>query len=145
MIKAILSSLLVVLVCSFANAQTISSSAEKRITLLTRVMATELQLNEAEFIKLKALNRERVLKSDEVASMYSNDPAILTAKLSEIEADFDKQFTALLNPVQLAAYKTYQEDQNAKLTAMQVDKAKDENSTTPAKASAATGKGQIKK
>lgn len=143
MIKTILSSLLVVLVCSLANAQSVSSSADKRIALLTRVMATELQLNEAEYIKLKALNRERVLKSDEVATMYSNDPAILTAKLNEVESEFDKQFTSLLNPVQLAAYKTYQQEQNSKLTAMQVEKPESKigtsNSTT------VTDNGQVKK
>lgn len=143
MIKAIFSSLLVVLVCSFANAQSISSSADKRIALLTRVMATELQLNEAEYIKLKAFNRERVLKSDEVATMYSNDTAILTAKLNEVEADFDRQFSSLLNPVQLAAYKTYQQDQNAKFTALQVDKPDTKNA--PNKTANPVDNRQIKK
>ncbi len=120
--KAIFTLLLVAALGSWAKAQTIPSSADKRITLLTRVMATELQLNEAEYIKLRALNRERILKSDEVASMYSTDPAILSAKINEVEADFDKQFVTLLNPVQLAAYNTYKQNPDSDLTALQETK-----------------------
>ncbi|PSR53562.1 hypothetical protein AHMF7605_08495 [Adhaeribacter arboris] len=120
--KVVLSLIIAAFFSTFTQAQNIPSSAEKRITLLTRVMATELQLNEAEYIKLRALNRERILKSDEIAAMYSDNPAILASKLKEVETDFDKKFTALLNPVQLAAYKTYQETTDSKLTALQEDK-----------------------
>ncbi|QNF35353.1 hypothetical protein HUW51_22515 [Adhaeribacter swui] len=106
-----------------AQAQDISSSADKRINLLTRVMATELQLNEAEFIKLRSLNRERILKSDEIATLYSADATVMAAKMKEVEDNFDKQFTAILNPVQLAAYTNYKHaNEDANLTAAQTEK-----------------------
>ena len=123
--KLVLSFVAVIFFSFAAPAQDISSSADKRITLLTRVMATELQLNEAEFIKLRSLNRERILKSDEIAVLYRADSALMATKLNEVEANFDKQFTAILNPVQLAAYTNYkQAAEEAKLTAVQVDKPK---------------------
>ena len=119
-------------------AQNIPSSAEKRIDLLTRVMATELQLNEVAFIKLRSLNRERILKADEVAAMYSNEPAIAEAKLNEIEKSFNKKFLALLNPVQIAAYQNYQKGPDEKLTALKTGKPEPKN--TPAKTSPVTGR-----
>ncbi|QMU28923.1 hypothetical protein [Adhaeribacter radiodurans] len=130
MTKAVLSFVVVLLFSTFGQAQNIPSSAEKRITLLTRVMATELQLNEAEYIKLRALNRERILKSDEIAAMYNNDPTLVAAKLKEVEVNFDKKFTALLNSVQLTAYKSYKETTDSNLTALQEEKTVDKKTNS---------------
>lgn len=114
-------------ISTYAVAQDIPASAEKRIDLLTRVIATELQLNKGAYLKLKALNRERILKSDEATTMYSDDAAILNAKLTEIAADFDKKFALTLNPVQLAAYNNYQQSSTEPLTALKTDKSKVKN------------------
>ncbi len=130
--KVVLGLVVAAFFSTYSEAQTIPSSAEKRITLLTRVMATELQLNEAEYIKLRALNRERILKSDEISAMYNHDPAILTAKLKEVEINFDKKFSALLNPVQLAAYQTYKETTDSNLTALKEEKTEAKKPNTPA-------------
>ena len=121
--KFFLSIVLVAFFSCVSQAQDIPSSADKRINLLTRVMATELQLNEAEFIKLRSLNRERILKSDEIAVLYAADAAVMATKLKTVEDNFDKQFTAILNPVQLAAYTNYKQvTEDTKLTAAQVEK-----------------------
>ena len=129
--KLFLSFILVVFYCGVGQAQDIPSAADKRITLLTRVMATELQLNEAEFIKLRSLNRERILKSDEIAVLYSSDSTVMAAKIKEVEENFDKQFSAILNPVQLAAYTNYKQvTEETKLTAAQIDKTDQATSTT---------------
>jgi len=98
-----------------ASAQDISSSAEKRISLLTRVMATELGLNESEYLRLKAMNRERVVKADELAELYSANPEVLNKKIYELEVSFDKKFTAMLNPSQLASYTQYKHRPNAQI------------------------------
>lgn len=136
--KRIISTVIYFLIFSpLVFSQQIPSSAEKRIDLITRVLATELQLNEAAYIKLRALNRERILKADEVAIMYSNDQEIIQAKLAQIEADFDKQFATILNSVQLAAYKSYKEESDEKLTALKVNEFEVNNA--PAKASLANG------
>ncbi|RDC62814.1 hypothetical protein [Adhaeribacter pallidiroseus] len=121
--KLFLSFIIVAFFSCVAQAQDVPASADKRINLLTRVMATELQLNEAEFIKLRSLNRERILKSDEIAVLYGSDAAVVATKLKEVEDNFDKQFTAILNPVQQAAYTNYkQTTEETKLTAAQVEK-----------------------
>ncbi len=132
--KLFLSFIIVAFFSCVAQAQDVPSSADKRINLLTRVMATELQLNEAEFIKLRSLNRERILKSDEIAVLYGSDPALMATKLKEVDDSFDKQFTAILNPVQLAAYTNYkQTTEEAKLTAAQVEKTEKAASATKEK------------
>jgi hypothetical protein len=89
--------------------QDLSPSAEKRVNLITRVMAAELGLNESEYLKLKALNRERVVKSDEIVELYSQDQPLMDKKLQELELNFDKKFKAMLSPSQLAAYAAYRQ------------------------------------
>lgn len=105
----------VILLSITSFAQDLTPSAEKRVNLLTRVMATELGLNESEYIKLKALNRERIIKSDEIAEMYSNDATMQSKKLNELETSFDKKFRAMLNADQLAAYMAYKHGPDSEL------------------------------
>lgn len=78
-------------------------------------MAAELGLNESEYLKLKALNRERVAKADEIAELYSHDPNLMDKKLQELESNFDKQFKAMLSPTQLAAYAAYRQSPDTEL------------------------------
>ena len=102
--------LLLFFLCLFSSnlfAQDISPSAEKRINLLTRVMAAELGLNESEYIRLKVLNQERIIKSDQIAEIYSHDPATQAKKILELETNFDKKIRAMLSPTQLATYAAY--------------------------------------
>ncbi|MGV3586618.1 MAG: hypothetical protein ACO1OF_06435 [Adhaeribacter sp.] len=120
--KTLLSLLFLSFFAYQANAQQISESAEKRIALITRVMAAELGLNESEYIRLKALNRERIVKGDEISEFYTNNPDLKTKKLMELEASFDKKFKAMLNPIQLAAYAAYKHDSESDLALKEKDK-----------------------
>jgi len=113
--KPLLSLLFIFLISFAVKAQDISDSAEKRIALITRVMTAELGLNESEYIRLKALNRERIVKGDEIAEFYTNDPDMKAKKLMELENNFDKKFRAMLNPNQLAAYSAYKHDPESDL------------------------------
>ena|SRR5687768_5273898 len=113
--KSLLSLLFLCLVSFAAKAQNVSDSAEKRIALITRVMTAELGLNESEYIRLKALNRERIVKGDEIAEFYSNDPDMKVKKLQELENNFDKKFKSMLNPSQLAVYSAYKHDPESDL------------------------------
>jgi len=120
--------LLHALFCSFlligsAYAQEVSSSTEKRVSLLTRVMATELGLNESEFLRLKAMNRERIVKADEIAEFYNDNQEMLAKKINELELSFDKKFTAMLNPSQLAAYSQYKHRPNSQIALSSENKA----------------------
>ncbi|GEO06934.1 hypothetical protein AAE02nite_45980 [Adhaeribacter aerolatus] len=114
--KKFLLSLLFILILAYsAEAQQISESAEKRVALITRVMAAELGLNESEYIRLKAFNRERIVKGDQISEFYANNPEMKTKKLLELEANFDKKFKTMLNPTQLAAYAAYKHDPTSDL------------------------------
>jgi hypothetical protein len=107
--KVLLSISFLFFTASLSFGQDLSSSAEKRVNLITRVMTAELGLNESEYLKLKALNRERVVKSDEIAELYSHDPDLQAKKLQELDTSFDKKFKAMLSPSQLAAYAAYRQ------------------------------------
>jgi hypothetical protein len=113
--NALLSLALFTLTIFTASAQNISDSADKRITLITRVMTAELGLNESEYIRLKALNRERIVKGDEISEFYSSNPEMKAQKLAELENNFDKKFKAMLSPSQLAAYAAYKHDPESDL------------------------------
>ncbi|MGV3640728.1 MAG: hypothetical protein ACO1NZ_09430 [Adhaeribacter sp.] len=87
--------------------QELNTSTEKRVNLITRVMASQLGLNESEYLRLKALNRERVVKSDEIAELYAHNQVLQSQKMQELEESFDKKFRAMLSPSQAAAYASY--------------------------------------
>jgi sulfate adenylyltransferase subunit 1 (EFTu-like GTPase family) len=89
-------------------------------------MASELGLNESEYLRLKALNRERVVKSDEIAELYAGDQTLQTKKLLELETSFDKKLKAMLSPSQLATYAAYRQSPDTELALSEVGK-------TPAK------------
>ncbi len=116
--KNLLLALVAILCCTASFAQHIgtpalSREAEAKCTDLTRIMANSLRLNEPEYIKLKALNRELILKTDEIKASATYDAATRSAKLKEIAVAYDKAVTAILTPNQLQAYEAYKEHQNA--------------------------------
>jgi hypothetical protein len=113
--KILLSISLFLFTALISFSQDLSPSAEKRVNLITRVMASELGLNESEYLRLKALNRERVVKSDEIAELYSHDQALQAQKLQELETSFDKKFKAMLSPSQLAAYAAYRQSPDTEI------------------------------
>lgn len=126
--KKFLLSLLFLLFFAYnAQAQEISESAEKRIALITRVMAAELGLNESEYIRLKSFNRERIVKGDEISEYYGNNPELKARKLMDLEASFDKKFKAMLSPTQLAAYAAYKHDPESDLALKEKDKTANSN------------------
>jgi hypothetical protein len=102
-----------------AFAQDGSSSTEKRVNMLTRIMASELGLNESEYLRLKTLNRERVVKSDEIAELYSLDLDLQNKKIQELEASFDKKLKVMLSPDQLELYNAYRKSPETELALSQ--------------------------
>ncbi|MCX2741134.1 hypothetical protein [Pontibacter anaerobius] len=93
----------------------LSREAEERCTQITREMAQELRLNELGYIKLKELNRERMLTTQNILSNYSNDAHLLEQKLEEAAQAYDQQVTAFLNPNQLQAYANFKSQPTPKV------------------------------
>jgi len=73
-------------------------------TDMTRRMYNELELNEGQYVKLKALNQARLDRFRELERMYSNDPQMLDAKINEVNEQLDEEFAQVLTPKQFTAY-----------------------------------------
>lgn len=73
----------------------------------TRALAQKIGLNEREYITFRKLSQEKIAKTTEVESMYSNDPEMRNMKLTEINEHFEARFMAVLNPKQQEAYAAF--------------------------------------
>ncbi|MFC6999876.1 hypothetical protein [Rufibacter roseus] len=83
---------------SRANLATMSA------TEMTRQMYNDLELNEGQYIKLKALNQSRIDRYNEIQRMYSNDTQMRDAKMREVNEQIDKEYAQILTPKQFTAY-----------------------------------------
>ncbi|WP_299820516.1 hypothetical protein [uncultured Pontibacter sp.] len=93
---------------------TLTREQEAKCTELTRAMVNELRLNEMEYIKLKALNREKIAAEDATRESLKDNVAALELKLQEIETDFETKLTAILNANQLQAFAEYKRKNTAR-------------------------------
>ncbi|RAU81770.1 hypothetical protein [Pontibacter arcticus] len=103
-------------VLAFAQVQ-LSPEGERKCLELTRSMSIKLRLNEAEYIRLKALNRSHVAKTDEILRAYSQDDRLKTEKIAELEKGYEKTLTSFLKPNQLQAYAVYKEEKKVRFMA----------------------------
>jgi hypothetical protein len=70
----------------------------------TRQMYNDLELNEGQYIKIKALNQARFDKFSEIEKMYANDPQQMEAKIKDVNSQLDQEFAQILNPKQFTSY-----------------------------------------
>ncbi|GAA4438119.1 hypothetical protein GCM10023188_33090 [Pontibacter saemangeumensis] len=87
----------------------IAPEVEAKCTHITRSMALELRLNEPEYIKLKELNRERMVKTDALLQQYSQSSPALQEKMHEMEIAYEQKMASFLTPNQLHAYDNYKQ------------------------------------
>lgn len=69
---------------------------------LTRQMANSLHLNEGQYVKLYAVNRTRVAQLGEINAYFKADESGRTARLAELDAQYDQECSRILSPSQLA-------------------------------------------
>ncbi|MBC3541774.1 hypothetical protein ACFSC6_10020 [Rufibacter sediminis] len=82
-------------------------AVEKTSNSVTRLMVQSIGLNESEYIVVKSLNQERLMKAAEVAKMYGNDAEMRDARLKEIEDTFESELFKVLNSRQVEAYSEF--------------------------------------
>ena len=70
---------------------------------------------------IKNLNREKIVKSDEISNTYKNDVSMRNSKLEELQTSYDNQLTSILNPKQKEAYASYKTS-NSSYTALEEEK-----------------------
>ena len=102
-------------------AQNAPQDLETRVATVTRDMSVKLGLNESDYIKVKNLNREKMVKSDEITNMYKNDVSMRNSKLAELQNTYDNQLASILNLKQKEAYASYKTS-NSSYTALEEDK-----------------------
>ncbi len=74
---------------------------------LSRTMAQELILNDNDYIKLKALNQQRLANATEASKLYADDDAMRISRLAEIETDYEENLFKMLNGRQVDAYAVF--------------------------------------
>ncbi|KAA3436071.1 hypothetical protein [Rufibacter hautae] len=82
-------------------------AVEKTCNSVTRLMVQSIGLNESEYLQVKTLNQQRLVKAAEVAKMYSNDAEMRDTRLKEIETTFETELFKLLNSRQVEAYSEF--------------------------------------
>lgn len=90
-----------------AQAQTAESTPEQlktQATEQTRALAQKIGLNEMEYIKVKNFTLQKLIATQEVNQMYSNDPDMRQKKLAAIEEEYNKNLVATLTPKQHMNY-----------------------------------------
>lgn len=71
-------------------------------TELTRQMANRLQLHEAQYIRLRAVNQVKLARADEIQWQYQSDPAERQRRLQELEAQYEQECQRILTPSQIS-------------------------------------------
>jgi hypothetical protein len=107
------------LVFSAAAQQTPSTPAlDQASSNLTRIMMQNMGLNEDEYIKLKALNQERLSKATEADKLYADDQEQRDVRLREIEDEFEVKLFNMLNTRQVTAYAEFKQKPEANYLAI---------------------------
>lgn len=118
--------LFALVVTAVAQTGTTNPIVDQVSTELTRSMTTELALNENDYIKLKALNEQRLTNATEAAKLYADDEAMRISRLAEIEADYEEKLFKMLNGRQVDAYAVFKEKPEASFVSL-VQKVSAEN------------------
>ncbi|QDA60875.1 hypothetical protein [Hymenobacter jejuensis] len=85
-------------------AQQNSDQLRTQATELTRQLAGHISLDDARTIKVRRLIYDRLIKESEVQQLYSNDPAMRSNKLREIEHDYALELKTVVNETQFSRY-----------------------------------------
>ncbi|MBX0289782.1 hypothetical protein K3G63_04995 [Hymenobacter sp. HSC-4F20] len=80
----------------------------ERVEEVTRLMSNQLHLNEAQFIKLREVNKIKLARLEEIQWQYANDLPQRTAKLAELEAQYETECGRILTPSQLSLFQEEQ-------------------------------------
>lgn len=83
--------------------------SEAKVADLTRQMCNQLHLNEAQYIRLRAANRIKLTRLDEIQWQYKADLTQQHAKIAELEAQYEAECSRILTPSQLSLFRSQQQ------------------------------------
>lgn len=79
-----------------------------RVDEITRHMSNQLRLNEAQYIKLRAVNKVKLARLDEIQWQYHDDPTRRNALMMELESQYENECSRILTPSQLSVLREEQ-------------------------------------
>ena len=85
---------------------------DAQVATVTRNMSAQMGLNEMDYIKLKTINHDNMLRASEINKAYANDATLREMKISELQADYEKQLRAMLSSKQMEAYAAYKQNKS---------------------------------
>jgi hypothetical protein len=111
--KALIATLLLIGFCSVAYAQRRDQFAERpgdsepfaaQVEQLTHTMSQQLRLNEAQIIQMRAANKIKISRAEEIQWQYQHNAEERNARLAELEAQYETECSRILTPSQLSMY-----------------------------------------
>ncbi|MCA8830119.1 hypothetical protein LF252_05715 [Hymenobacter sp. BT728] len=109
--KALFVALFLLGTCTMAQAQMKDRYAERpgdpepfavQVEQMTRQMSQQLHLNEAQIIQMRAVNRIKVSRAEEIQWQFQDNTEQRTAHLAELEAQYENECRRILTPSQLS-------------------------------------------
>ena len=86
----------------------INQPSAARVDEVTRQMSNQLRLNEAQYIKLRAINKVKLARLDEIQWQYHDDPTRRNALMMELESQYENECSRILTPSQLSVLREEQ-------------------------------------
>lgn len=83
---------------------------------VTRQLCNSLHLNEAQYIRLRAVNQIRLTRLDEIAWQYKDDIVEQRARISELESQYEAECRRILTPSQISALRTEEQHDDIRST-----------------------------
>lgn len=92
----------------YAERPGVSEPSAALVDNMTRTMSLQLQLNEAQFIQLRAVNKIKLARTEEIQWQYHDDLTERNAKLAELESQYELECSRILTPSQLSMLRSEQ-------------------------------------
>ena len=81
-----------------------SASASYNVDQMSSQMMSDYGLDEAQYIRVKSINRDRVNRMTEIDRMYANDPQMRQQKLDALNSEFDSRYQEVFRGEQYQSY-----------------------------------------
>ncbi|RSK25265.1 hypothetical protein [Hymenobacter metallilatus] len=81
-----------------------TETSATQVERLTRAMSEQLHLNEAQIIQLRAVNKIKLARIEDIQWQYHDSPLERNAKLAELESQYETECSRILTPSQLSLF-----------------------------------------
>lgn len=99
-----------------ANAASDMVTINSHASEIARRMATQIELNELEYIQVKKYTLEKLTRVEEIKDMYSNNLEMMTRKIQEEDVIYTNRIQNLLSAKQFEMYAALQNSFKVNLT-----------------------------